>query len=215
MSKHSSITDIRRQYGDLSLSEENAKDDPFLQFEQWFADILSAGTLDPNAMVLATVDDKGMPDTRVVLLKGLYESSFVFYTNYQSVKAQQINQLPYAALNFYWPEMSRQIRVRGRVTRVPESMSDAYFLSRPFESQISAIASPQSQKLHNRNELIKNVNALIQKYGSEPIVRPQNWGGYAVIADEFEFWQGRDNRLHDRIQYVKESGAWIHRRLAP
>jgi pyridoxamine 5'-phosphate oxidase len=215
MSNFRSIADIRRDYGELSLSEATAQQDPIQQFKLWFEDVLQNEKNDPTAMVLATVDDKGCPDTRVVLLKGLDEGNFLFYTNYQSVKAMQLKKNPYAALNFYWPQMARQVRIRGRVKKVSKEQSDNYFSSRPIKSQFSAIASPQSQEIVNRESLEHLLNELIQKHGQEPVVRPNHWGGYLLIPDELEFWQGRDNRLHDRIQYVKQSGEWVHRRLAP
>lgn len=215
MSNWSTLADIRREYGDLSLSEDSLPECPITQFKHWFEEVLVVEKSDPTAMVLSTVDDKGYPDSRVVLLKGLDEGSFIFYTNYQSPKSLQLRHIPYAALNFYWPQMARQVRIRGRVKRVSKIQSDAYFASRPKTSQLSAIASPQSQKIESRKILEQSLNNLIAKYGQEPIVRPNHWGGYLVIPDEIEFWQGRDNRLHDRICYYKDKGKWIFCRLAP
>ena len=166
-------------------------------------------------MVLSTVDEKSCPDSRVVLLKGLEEGNFIFYTNYQSAKSMQIQNNPYAALNFYWPQMARQVRIRGRVKKVSTKQSDEYFSSRPIKSQLSAIVSPQSQEIMDRASLEHALNDLIQQHGQELVVRPNHWGGYMVIPEEIEFWQGRDNRLHDRIQYCRQEGAWIRRRLAP
>ncbi|MBL7480744.1 pyridoxamine 5'-phosphate oxidase [Legionella bononiensis] len=215
MSNFRSLADIRRDYGELSLSEESAQQDPIAQFKLWFEDVLQNEKNDPTAMVLATVDEKGCPDTRVVLLKGLEDGNFVFYTNYQSAKALQMNNNPYAALNFYWPQMARQVRVRGRVRTVSREQSDAYFSSRPVKSQFSAIVSPQSKEILNRAFLENALNELIQQHGQAPVLRPENWGGYMIIPDEIEFWQGRDNRLHDRIHYYRDGAHWMLRRLAP
>ncbi|HAU1152221.1 TPA: pyridoxamine 5'-phosphate oxidase [Legionella pneumophila] len=215
MSKFRSLADIRRDYGELQLSEESAEKDPISQFKLWFDDVLQNEKNDPTAMVLSTVDEKGYPDSRVVLLKGLENGNFIFYTNYQSAKAMQMQKNPYAALNFYWPQMARQVRVRGRVKKISSEQSDAYFSSRPLKSQFSAIVSPQSQEILDRISLEEALNQLIEQYGQKPVIRPENWGGYMIIPDEIEFWQGRDNRLHDRIHYYRHGNEWIHRRLAP
>lgn len=215
MSKFRSLADIRRDYGELQLSEKSAENDPISQFKLWFDDVLQNEKNDPTAMVLSTVDEKGYPDSRVVLLKGLDEGNFIFYTNYQSVKAIQIQKNPYAALNFFWPQMARQVRIRGRVRKISTEQSDAYFSSRPLKSQYSAIISPQSQEIEGRALLEEELNQLIQRHGQKPVVRPDNWGGYMIIPDEIEFWQGRDNRLHDRIHYYRQDNRWLHRRLAP
>lgn len=210
-----SIADIRRDYGDLELKEDSMATDPIAQFELWFEEVLKNETHDPTAMLLSTVDELGLPDARVVLLKGFDEGDFVFYTNYESAKAQQLAHKPYAALTFYWPHMARQVRVRGKVEKVSRQLSDAYFSSRPIASQHSAIVSPQSQEIKDRACLEEALNQLIQTHGQELVVRPKNWGGYRVIPNEIEFWQGRDSRLHDRIQYYQKDGKWQHRRLAP
>jgi len=215
MGNFRSLADIRRDYGDLSLSEESAASDPIIQFKLWFEDVLEHEKNDPTAMVLSTVDSQGHPDSRVVLLKSIDEGNFVFYTNYQSAKALQIQYEPYVALNFYWPQMARQIRIRGRVKKISAADSDTYFSSRPIKSQLSATISPQSKEIRDRATLEKALNALIEEHGQETVVRPESWGGYVVIPDELEFWQGRDNRLHDRIHYYREAGQWRKRRLAP
>jgi pyridoxamine 5'-phosphate oxidase len=215
MTNFRSISDIRRDYGELNLNEKTLPEDPIVQFKHWFEDVLKNEKNDPTAMVLSTVDKHGCPDSRVVLLKGLDEGNFIFYTNYQSAKAEQINNKPYAALNFYWPQMARQVRIRGQVKRVDKEQSDLYFSSRPIKSQFSAIASPQSHEIHDRESLEKVLNDLILKHGQEPVLRPEYWGGYMIIPDEIEFWQGRDNRLHDRIHYYRQDGQWRHHRLAP
>ncbi|MDR3442837.1 MAG: pyridoxamine 5'-phosphate oxidase [Legionella sp.] len=215
MTHFRSIADIRRDYGELNLNEEFLPEDPITQFHLWFEDVLKNETNDPTAMVLSTVDDKGCPDSRVVLLKGLEEGDFVFYTNYQSSKATQLQNKSYAALNFYWPQMARQVRIRGQVKQVSQEQSDSYFLSRPIKSQYSAIISPQSHEVPSRESLENALNDLIQKHAQEPVLRPEYWGGYRVIPYEIEFWQGRDNRLHDRIRYCRQKGQWEHHRLAP
>jgi pyridoxamine 5'-phosphate oxidase len=215
MKKWKNLANIRREYGQLQLQEETAQTDPFLQFTIWFEEVLDVEQSDPTAMVLSTIDEQGYPDSRVVLLKGLRDHAFVFYTNYQSAKAMQIQANPHVALNFYWPEMVRQVRIRGTIQQVSASESDAYFASRPRESQCSAVASPQSQVISGRCELEARLNTVIQTVGQSPVVRPEIWGGYAVIPDAVEFWQGRDNRLHDRLLYVQEDGVWCIKRLAP
>lgn len=215
MNNFRSLADIRRDYGELSLSEESVFPDPVAQFKLWFEEVLKNERNDPTAMVLSTADEQGRPDSRVVLLKGLDEGNFVFYTNYQSAKAIQLHQNPYAALNFYWPEMARQVRIRGRIKKVSREQSDQYFLSRPINSQYSAIISHQSQEIIDRTILETALNDLIKREQQDAVVRPEYWGGYMIIPDEIEFWQGRDNRLHDRIQYFLQEGKWIHRRLAP
>ena len=210
------MSDIRREYGQLSLSEASAHESPLAQFEDWFAEVVDIEKSDPTAMVLSTIDEQGHPDSRVVLLKGLHDGSFVFYTNYQSPKAEQIRHHPYVALNFYWPELARQVRIRGTVTQVSHATSDAYFASRPIASQLSAIASPQSREINSREVLEQTLNQLIAIHQQKPIIRPNHWGGYEVRPQEIEFWQGRDNRLHDRVHYYQDKqGKWIHRRLAP
>lgn len=210
-----SLADIRRDYGELSLSESDLEACPIAQFKRWFEEVLHNEKNDPTAMVLSTVDAEGKPDSRVVLLKSLEDGHFVFYTNYQSVKATELAHSPFAALNFYWPQMARQVRIRGFVDKVSSEESDQYFSSRPMKSQLSAIISPQSQAIKDRISLEKCLNDLILKQGQDVVQRPEHWGGYKLNPDEIEFWQGRDNRLHDRIHYYRQSGKWLHRRLAP
>lgn len=216
MNKWKTLAEIRRDYGSLSLEEERIDNSPFIQFERWFAEVMQIEKTDPTAMVLSTVDEQGHPDSRVVLLKGIEQETFLFYTNYQSTKAKQINKNPYAALNFHWPEMARQIRVRGPVKPTTSAQSDAYFASRPKMSQLSAIASPQSNPVKNRASLEQRLNDCMVKYQQhDAIERPSHWGGYCLIPDEMEFWQGRDNRLHDRIHYFRQNKKWLYQRLAP
>ncbi|MDI9819187.1 MULTISPECIES: pyridoxamine 5'-phosphate oxidase [unclassified Legionella] len=215
MTNWQTLSDIRREYGDLALDENSIQPCPIMQFKLWFEEVVTVEKSDPTAMVLSTVDERGFPDSRIVLLKGLKEEAFIFYTNYQSTKSLQLSHQPYAALNFYWPQMARQVRVRGRVKKTSKKQSDDYFASRPFISQLSAIASPQSKEISGRKKLEDSLNELIEKYGQEPIIRPRYWGGYMILPDEIEFWQGRDNRLHDRIYYYKSQGKWSFSRLAP
>ena len=165
------IADIRREYGQLSLNQETAKACPIEQFECWFADVVKTEKSDPTAMVLSTINEAGHPDSRVVLLKEVEKGSFIFYTNYDSAKAMQIRKNPYVALNFYWPEMARQVRIRGHVNQTSAAKSDAYFSSRPKISQLSAIASPQSQEIASRSCLEEKLNALIVEYQQQPIVK--------------------------------------------
>jgi pyridoxamine 5'-phosphate oxidase len=206
---------IRREYGQLALQEADVLDCPIAQFNRWFSDILPVEKTDPTSMVLSTVDEVGHPDSRIVLLKGISDGAFLFYTNYKSTKAIQIKASPYVALNFYWPHLARQVRIRGRVERLHPSQSDAYFATRPKLSQLSALASPQSQEISGRDELESRLNELIASHQDCSVVRPKHWGGYQVMPDEVEFWQGRDNRMSDRIHYYRKEDHWVHRRLAP
>lgn len=215
MDEHKPIALSRREYGQLSLNEKDVADSPLVQFDQWFVEATSSEVLDPTAMTLSTVDEKGRPDSRVVLLKGIENNAFVFYTNYDSIKSLQLETHPYAALNFYWPSLVRQVRIRGPVKRVSDAVSDTYFASRPKKSQCSAIASHQSQLIADRKALENQVEQLMQEHADDLVKRPSNWGGFAVSVDEMEFWQGRDNRLHDRILYVKDDKYWKKSRLAP
>jgi len=210
-----SISDIRRDYGQLSLNEDDIDPCPIVQFERWFAEVVESEKNDPTTMLLSTVDEKGHPDSRCVLLKEIFDGQFVFYTNYQSVKAKQMEANPSVALNFYWPNMARQVRIRGQVKKTSQEKSDAYFLSRPLANQLGSIASPQSTEISGRIELEKKFNELVIKHQKEPVVRPVHWGGFAVTPEQIEFWQGRDSRLSDRIQYQLQHGKWHHRRLAP
>lgn len=209
------LADIRRDYGDLRLDDQQIGHDPFLQFQVWFNEVLASEKQDPTAMVLSTVDEDGMPDSRVVLLKGIEDGCFIFYTNYESAKAVQLQKHPVAALNFYWPEMARQVRIRGEVEKTSRAMSDAYFASRPEASQLSALASPQSRPIATRQELEVAFNRLMEQLHQQPIVRPENWGGYKIKPVAIEFWQGRDNRLHDRLLYRQQGDGWTCCRLAP
>jgi pyridoxamine 5'-phosphate oxidase len=190
--------------------------DPFRQFATWFDEARAASPVEPNAMALATVGADGRPSLRMVLLKGADERGFVFYTNYESRKGRELADTPWAALTFFWPEMERQIRIEGRVEPVSAEESDAYFHSRPIGSQLSASASHQSEVIAGREELEQRVAALSAQYHDQEIPRPENWGGFRVIPDAIEFWQGRANRLHDRLRYrLLASGGWQIERLSP
>jgi Pyridoxamine 5'-phosphate oxidase (EC 1.4.3.5) len=191
-------------------------DDPLLQFQKWFTEALNAEIDDVNAMALATVDANQKPHCRIVLLKGLEQNKFVFYTNYESQKGKDIEINPHVALTFYWVALQRQIRIEGIVEKIESTASDKYFASRPFESQLGACASLQSQPLANRSELEQRFEDLKKRYLNNNVPRPTHWGGYAVNPSLIEFWQGRANRLHDRIVYnISDNNTWIRERLYP
>lgn len=214
MNQFRSIADIRRDYGELTLDEQTIHDNPIEQFKLWFDEVLAVEPHDPTAMVLSTIDEQGFPDSRVVLLKGLEDDNFVFYTNYHSSKGLQLAKNPQAALNFYWPHMARQVRIRGLVEQLSPQHSDEYFASRPPLSQLSAIVSPQSQIIKNRAVLEEALEHLTSDK-PQTISRPAHWGGYRLLPQTIEFWQGRDNRLHDRVAYCRQNNVWSHARLAP
>lgn len=215
MSKLKDLASIRQEYGNFNLLEEMMDSDPIKQFEKWLFERTEKIIDTPNAMVLSTVDADGWPDSRVVLLKSLDKGKFVFYTNYYSAKGLQLAFNPHAALNFYWPESMRQVRVRGFVEKVSSKESDDYFHSRPIASQLSTIASPQSQEIFSREKFYEEFDKLLVSNMDKQVTRPAEWGGYKLTPKEVEFWQGRDNRLHDRIQYYYKNDAWGLRRLAP
>jgi pyridoxamine 5'-phosphate oxidase len=210
------ISDIRKTYAHAELLESDAAAAPMEQFDRWWAQALEAKIEEVNAMTLATVDASGMPDARIVLLKGVDEVGFHFYSNYQSRKGMQLTNNEQACLVFFWKELERQVRVRGRMERLPETESDAYFSSRPVESRLGAIASPQSTVIEGRDWLIQRYAAVQAEYAGKEPIRPAHWGGYRLIAESVEFWQGRPGRMHDRIEYKKDpSGSWLRQRLAP
>ena len=209
------LPQTREEYGDVSLLESDMDPNPIEQFKCWFDGSAQTEPTTYNAMVLSTVDQNNQPDSRVVLLKELAEGAFVFYTHYSSTKGLQIEANPWVALSFYWPQLSRQVRVRGKAHRVNAEQSDEYFHSRPLESQFSSIASHQSQVIPNQEALIAAYHRVSTEYQNTDIIRPESWGGYAVVPSQIEFWQGRDNRLHDRIQYIRQKEQWTMHRLAP
>ncbi|MCL7987169.1 pyridoxamine 5'-phosphate oxidase [Sphingobacterium sp. lm-10] len=210
------LADLREDYVKGSFDYEDAVADPIQQLAVWLDDALRAEVMEPTAMVLSTVDDRRMPQSRVVLLKDIKPDGLSFYTNYDSAKGNQVAQHPYVSLLFFWSELQRQVRVVGTIEKLPPAESDQYFQSRPRGSQIGAVASPQSQVIPDRSFLEQRVAEIDSKYtGDIPIPRPAHWGGYLVRPVEMEFWQGRASRLHDRIAYVQEASIWKKQRLAP
>ena len=198
-----------------SLDEKHAPGDPLVLFDHWFQDASTAGIELPESMTLATITPEGKPSARVVLLKAVEDGGFVFYTNYESRKGKELAATAHAALVFHWAPLQRQVRVEGRVTQVSEETSDAYFATRPLGSRQSALASPQSSVVSNRAWLEEQVKAVVARYGHE-VPRPPHWGGYCVHPETIEFWQGRADRLHDRLVYGRQdNGEWSLRRLAP
>ena len=212
----STIADIRKEYKLQTLTEKDILQDPFAQFGKWWQEANNSGIDEPNAMTLATASADGMPDARIVLLKGFDEKGFAFYTNYNSVKGQQLLENPRASLVFFWKELERQVRIAGLVSLAPGKMSDDYFESRPLGSRIGAWASPQSETIDDREWLENNEARIRELWEGKSIPRPGHWGGYVVKPVKMEFWQGRPSRLHDRMLYtLQNSGAWKIERLAP
>ena len=206
---------LRKEYTRAGLAESDANPDPIAQFRRWFDDALAAGLREPNAMTLATATPDGRPSARVVLLKGFDERGFVFYTNYEGRKGEELEANPCCALVFYWGELERQVRVEGRVSRVPKRESDEYFGSRPRGSRLGAWASEQSRPVGGREVLEERLRALEAEYEAREVPRPPFWGGYRVEPEVIEFWQGRENRLHDRLVYRRSGGGWGRERLQP
>ncbi|TVQ67443.1 MAG: pyridoxamine 5'-phosphate oxidase [Balneolaceae bacterium] len=210
------IAMLRREYDGKPFDETSADPDPFTQFESWFGDAVKHIGQDPNAMILATADKEGQPTSRTVLLKGFDEEGFVFYTNYNSRKAKSIEENPRVSLTFYWPDLMRQIQVHGTAEKVPPEISDEYFNSRPDGSKLGAWASDQSSPISSRYALEEQLKQYEETFRDTGIPRPPHWGGYRVVPFRIEFWQGRLNRLHDRISYRnEENGRWIIERLSP
>lgn len=210
----SHIADLRKSYERAELSEEASLADPLKQFDRWLTEAIAGEVPEPNAMTLATVGSDMRPSTRIVLVKGYDERGIVWYTNYESRKGVELAGNPYAALQFHWVELERVVRIEGAVEKVAPEESDAYFASRPLDSRIGAWASPQSQVIPGRSVLVANA----AKYGAQFMLkppRPPHWGGYRLVPSEWQFWQGRKSRLHDRLRYRLEAGNWIRERLAP
>lgn len=209
------IAHLRKEYTLSALDREHVSPDPIMQFEVWLQEAIKAEVPEPNAMTLATSTFEGKPSARMVLLKAVGEQGFSFFTSYESRKARQILQNPYGALVFYWAELERQVRIEGKIVRATEKESDDYFQTRPVGSKLGAWASPQSQVVPSRKYLEELMADFREEFAEKAIVRPPNWGGYTLEPTLVEFWQGRKNRLHDRIQYRLENGAWIIEWLAP
>lgn len=210
-----SIADLRREYAHARLDESEVDPDPLAQFRRWFDDARRAKLLEPNAMTLATATPDGSPSARVVLLKGADELGFAFYTDYRSQKGRELEHNPRAALVFYWGELERQVRITGTVSRVAREESDAYFRTRPRGSRLGAWASEQSAVLPGRAALEARIRELAARHPDDDVPLPPHWGGYRVRPETIEFWQGRENRLHDRVRYVRDGGGWRIQRLSP
>lgn len=210
------LSDLRQSYTKGSFCESDLLDSPFEQFEKWFREAEKCDLEEPNAMCLATADANGLPSTRVVLLKDFSDKGLTFYTNYESRKARQLDANAQAAANFLWLPLQRQVNVIGRVERITKAESLKYFLSRPFSSQLGAWASPQSKIITSRSILEAKLDQVKRKFADGKVPLPDNWGGYRIVPQSFEFWQGRESRLHDRFIYSRnEVGQWAAERLAP
>jgi pyridoxamine 5'-phosphate oxidase len=206
---------LRKEYTRAGLSRSDVDPDPIVQFHEWFEETLAADLHEPNAMILATATQDGRPSARTVLLKGYDRRGFVFYTNYEGRKAHELEANPACALLFYWGELERQVRIEGHANRLPDEESDAYFASRPRGSRLGAWASQQSRPVEHRSVLEERIRALEAEYESREVPRPPFWGGYRVYPEVVEFWQGRQNRLHDRLVYHRTRGGWKMERLQP
>jgi pyridoxamine 5'-phosphate oxidase len=213
MNEKTDLSALRQNYSKNELSESNVANNPIEQFEIWFQEALKAEIREPNAMCLSTINEE-KPSSRIVLLKGIDEG-FVFFTNYESNKGNQIAKSQFASLNFFWVDLERQIRIEGIIEKVSEKESDEYFYSRPRGSQVGAWVSNQSRVVENRTILEAKLLDFEKEYENKPIPRPPHWGGYRLIPDKIEFWQGRPNRLHDRILYSKNDNNWKIERLCP
>jgi pyridoxamine 5'-phosphate oxidase len=210
-----SIADLRRDYSRARLDEASVHPDPLVEFARWFEEALKAESRDPNAMTLATASPDGTPSARIVLLKGFDERGFVFFTDYRSRKGEELEKNPRAALVFYWPELERQVRIAGTVSVTEREESEQYFGSRPRGSRISAWISHQSQVIGSRQQLEAQISQIERRYPGDDVPLPPYWGGFRLRPQSIEFWQGRPNRLHDRIRYTRDSERWRIERLSP
>ncbi len=208
---------LRNEYHGAGIDPGDFAEDPIIQFERWMDDAISHGVKEPNAVHLATADAAGRPSGRIVLLRDFSMKGFSFFTNYSSRKGEELEQNNHAAMTFFWHELYRQVRIGGKVFRLSAEESDAYFRSRPRQSQISAVVSQQSRELDNREMLERMATEAEEKYRDRPVLRPEEWGGYYLVPDYVEFWQGREHRLHDRLQYIRTAseGGWTIRLLYP
>ena len=215
MKKTASLNNLRREYKLNKLSEETVHKNPFSQFEFWFNQVMKMGLIEPNAMILATANKKAKPSVRVVLIKGISNKGITFFTNYNSRKGQDLSQNSSASLLFFWAELERQVRIEGKIKKISIAESQKYFDTRPVESRIAAWASEQSKKISGREYLENRFKEFEMKFIGKKIPVPPDWGGFRLVPDYFEFWQGRENRLHDRICYEKQKGRWKFFRIAP
>jgi pyridoxamine 5'-phosphate oxidase len=209
------ISELRREYRAAGLDRDQLDDDPLAQFGRWFGEAERADLIEPNAMTLATSSPDGRPSARIVLLKGFGPDGFVFFSNYASRKGDELAANPNAALVFWWPPLERQVRLEGRVERTTTEESEAYWASRPLGSRLAALASAQSQVLTGREELVRRVEELAARHRDGDVPLPEAWGGYRLVPDAFEFWQGQPNRLHDRFRYTRHQDGWLVERLSP
>jgi pyridoxamine 5'-phosphate oxidase len=209
------LSNIRKEYLNAKLDESSVEKNPMVQFQKWLDEAIKSNEIEPTAMVLSTVSIDGKPSSRVVLLKETGKEHLMFFTNYLSRKGQELSKNPYASLLFFWPELQRQVRIEGKVEKTSAENSDQYFISRPEASQLASWASAQSKVISGRQELENDYKAEEKRFSMAPVTRPPHWGGYQLIPDSWEFWQGRESRLHDRLRFTRNGDDWTMVRLAP